>query len=489
MSNSKPSETASNTSAELWELDSEHPNETIPWFETCRPKRILATSALILVEVERLAKTFDKEGGDLFGDELRKLGRGVSQTAWDCELQRPVVLAIVEGNKHQRERLEKLAATQEWHRGEFSLWPVDGHRTSIDWLLEPTVEALCYDIDEKSRPKRIEDKAVINQLVERMRGRSQAHLANLVSRLFEKIVALRKEESDATPLNEERKDIEPIIERWIEDESSRYTREYKRDKSLDEKALKEPLTVKSYESPQEGELFFDADASEQKRKKWGSQYHEELQRLRRRINQRQPSELELDLRCTPAAAMYVGSVFHAVTGISLVSLQLNQRTGEKERWKRTSQKTVNPHRLLRDEVRIEGDKPVELQVRISAAQDVTADANVWTAENGRSCIVLDLATPELGSDAIGDGDQAYAMATAVRNAVVREQRNWARDRYKGDDPDSPRERLSLRFFYAGPVTAALFIGAQLNAVGEVFLMDYLKDKRTYVESFQLSPGN
>lgn len=493
----------SQASVFLWELNDESSKGQPTWFEKCRPRSVRATPALILVEVEPLVDTWQEDGQDGFGQELRKLGRGVAQLAWASGLQRPVVLAIVEPEESRRKRLEKLAADQEWHRGEFTLWPVEcattrqdppsqpeleDPRTSIEWLLTISVEALQYDTD--SRPSRTDDRAPVADLVGRLRREQKPGLADLVEARFADIEELRPTESDAHPLtDDERKDVEPALERWIEQALATKTAEPKQAAQLqsqnDPGELGEPLLLTSYGAPPPRGLHFPADAPESARTGWAQEHRDALLGLRSQVLGRDLHELVVELSCTPAVAMYLGSIFHAATGIALVNHQHNERSGEQEIWRRTLGRPLDPL-PLRAGSRTIGDKPGELQVRISVAQDVRPEADAWTAGRGLSTRVLELEVPALGREVIADGDQAYALAVAVRQAIVAEQRAWAGTRTQGSTGSA---RLPLRLFYAGPVTGALFIGAQLNAVGEVRLMDFLKDQRQYVESFCLSPGN
>jgi hypothetical protein len=471
-------------SAELWASSGDAPRGSL-WLEHCRPLRIRATSALILVEIER-TKDLRPDMDERFEDELRKLARGVVETAWTTGLQRPVVLVLVEPNQNRREVLDALAAKQEWHRGEYTLWPVK-NAGEVDHLLQPDVEALQYGEDNTRLLAAERDVERVRAFAEPLRSEGRPSIADLVMTLFDRVQVLRPEEDDATPLSEEREGVGALVDRWLDKTIGERTEqlriEQRRESAL---PLPLPLRIDSYGN-QEGSksLFFPATASEQDRASWRERYAKILYELRDHISRERPAELALRAQCTPAVAMYIGTIFHATTGIRLAVHQFNQRTAQEEIWSRSPGGEIAPFRLV-TQVRSLGNTsqrdPVELQVRISVTQDVTADADAWTAEqdpswpDGGAALALDLTVPDLGSTFVSNGDEAYAIALAVRRAIISARRKRR------------VTRLPVRIFFAGPSAVAVFIGAELNAMGKVLLMDFVKEGRQYVESFELEPG-
>lgn len=454
-----------NAPAELWRLDA-NGKLRVTWFERCRPKRILATNALLVVEVERTTASWTSEYQEPLKQELRKLARGVAHAAWDCGLQRPVVLACVEEDKSVRRWLTKLVADQEWHRGEFTLWPFDDAK-GIDWLLQLRVEALQQSEEDRARPE--DDREAIERF-----AKGQSDELGWLVRELNQVMALRQADAGREFTDRDKQSFNRPIDRWIDSALQRAQREAPDHEPSLTGQLHVPLVLTSYDSGQEGGLHFPAEASEADRKDWCSQSIASLRALRARVSQQQPPVIEIVPQCTPAVAMYVGSVFHAAAGISLRVRQHNQKTGQNEVWQRTPGRAVDPARLEISS-RSTGGEPEELCVLISVTQDVTSDADRWMSESAKPRAILQLALPELGSTVVKDGDEAYPIALAVRREVIRARRDLTK-------------RVPLRVFYAGPVALAVFIGAQLNAMGDVYLMDFDKAVPGYVESFHLTPG-
>ncbi len=465
------------------------------WFKDCQPLRIEVTPALVLVRFE-----WTDEGRKGYLEdwklELRKLGRGVGQCAAASNLQRPVVLAIEESDGNRFTKLQKLSADQEWHRGDFALWPLEPGGGSgptsndgatprgFEWLLEPTVQGLVYAENERST--RVEDGAIAEKFADELKRAEKGSVAALVERLFDKIKTLR-EEGEGTALTEsEVAEVDAVTEQWFDDELTRRERERKRlDEAAPAPALSDSgelprLIVESYGGSklhsQKATLYFGADDDEQARKAWKTQSEEFLTEFRNRVRGLRPPKLTVDAQCTPAAAMFVGSWFHAATRIHLVAIQHNQRTNTEEAWQRVPGRAIDAYELQSDVQPIGGD-PEELQVRISIARDVSEDADAWTHGSAtRSAICLNLRIGDPSSSAVRNEQEACAIARAVREAILRARQPWG-------------SRLPLRLFYAGPAALALFLGAELNAMGRVLLMDWHKTLGRYVESFDYSPGN
>lgn len=225
-------------------------------------------------------------------------------------------------------------------------------------------------------------------------------------------------------------------------------------------------------------LYLDATADESTRQGWDALMFEPLVTVRRRLAQNREDTIALHARCTLAVAIRAGSVFHASSGLSAAVIQLNPARNVHELWQIT-----RGRRPQLADVEVERTSPpkdvTELQLRISATVSVDQEAAKWTSAAGSQlhAEVLRISIPQSSDDSVRDADHAWDIARRVRAELRAVQSTLP----------AP---VPVRIFYAGPVALAVWIGAQLNAVGEVILMDFLKDARPprYVVSFSFQPG-
>jgi hypothetical protein len=237
-----------------------------------------------------------------------------------------------------------------------------------------------------------------------------------------------------------------------------------------------PVVPGVAESP-EDTLYFDQSAGEEVRGGWEAEASARLLAVRRQLQDRRRSTLVVHAKCAAALAMRAGAVFHASTDFVLAVVQRDPGTQQDVLWRPTAGRNPRPVELDITP-RAPAGSPTELQLRIGVTRPVDRDADAWTAASPTvHPFILDISVPPGGDNAIHGPDHAWDIARAIRAALLNAQQSLL----------TP---LPVRIFYSGPTALAVWIGAQLNAVGTVILMDWLKadERPRYVASFTFQPG-
>lgn len=116
----------------------------------------------------------------------------------------------------------------------------------------------------------------------------------------------------------------------------------------------------------------------------------------------------------------------------------------------------------------------EIHVLLSVSQDVTLGYLEWVKETSAPEASQLRMRPTAGPSQKSIRDVAHALAWAreVRAQIIAL-------RAAANLQSIP----AIRIFFAGSVVLALAIGRELNAMGQLILMDYDRDTKRYVESF------
>jgi CRISPR type III-B/RAMP module RAMP protein Cmr6 len=180
------------------------------------------------------------------------------------------------------------------------------------------------------------------------------------------------------------------------------------------------------------------------------------------------AHLVVNPRCTAPLALLAGAVFHRATGRRLTCAQLTGG-GVTSAWDLSLE--ADAQSKLRAEL-LHSDEPGELQVALSVSNDVREAVDRWREETGQRGPLLHL-QPEGGPSrqALLGAAQAVAFAEQARAHI-----------------QSHRRGRGWRLFLSAPNGLVLALGQQLNAMGPVRVMDFEKDKQTYVERCTLRPG-
>jgi len=188
----------------------------------------------------------------------------------------------------------------------------------------------------------------------------------------------------------------------------------------------------------------------------------------RRLGHRQ---VLLHPKCIPGVALRAGAVFHQATEFSVRCTQFNAGSRQQEVWDLTE--TRGPLPSLTVEI-VKDAAPEEMHLLVSVAQSVSDDWRAWRLTHTTPAFQIHIAPADgPGRAALRGSEDAVAWARAIVDALLRHR---------------PSPRLPTRIFYAGPTGLAIAIGRELNAVGEIRVMDFLASERQYLESFTFTPG-
>lgn len=447
-----------------------------PW----RLESIEIRDALVAIAVSRIGDN----GEDQDKAALAALVRAIGLVLADRGLLRPLVVYLQKGDPAMRplghadgvttadaaqdKLMEAWEDDQDWHRGRFVFFV-----NLPDGVLTPEMKGFSRATTRELPP---DDDARRMAAVSKDPRWGNHGLWLAVS---DWAAAFQKTHGRAAPDDDALRDLRNPIDRWVDPPPTPAAPPDLPVLVLASYSPHEPSPViAGIAARPEDVLYYDATATADARGDWEKDVSSRLLSLRESLQQRRLTTLAVHGRCTPALAIRAGAAFHASTGLTLAVVQRSPGTQKDELW-RLAQGREAQLVELRIERRAPAGPPTELQLRMSATRPVDGDADAWTASAtpAVSPFILSIMPPQPGDDAINGPDHAWDIARSVRAALT-------------NALASLPQRVPVRIFFSGPTALAVWLGAQLNAVGTVILMDWIKtaEQPRYVASFHFQPG-
>jgi hypothetical protein len=218
-----------------------------------------------------------------------------------------------------------------------------------------------------------------------------------------------------------------------------------------------------------GSLVQDRETEAALQARWDARITQGLLLLRQTLGGSSRKQVRFYPKCHPAVAVRAGAIFSHRTGFSLEAIQNGSA------WDMDLHKARVRPGLRIDSLPVPGTLPRsdEMHVLLSFTQDVQAGYEAWqtrymtTEESPR--IILHIQPPGgPGRDSV-PRDVVTDLGESIVEILIRRKKTGDR----------------LRFFIAAPNALSLALGRSLNALGDVSLMDWIKEEMRYVETFKL----